>query len=80
MTETHEIKREPYMKSDSLAQHIRCVGQAIIDDALSIALKTSNICSIEISALISPGDRITKINYDIDRFADPRIPNKKEDE
>ena len=80
MIETHDIDRDPYMSNEKLAEHIKCVGQAIIDNAESIALKTSNICSIEISALISPGDRITKINYDIDRLADPRIPNKKEDE
>lgn len=74
MTEATKIERDPYMKTDALAEHIKCIGQAIIDDAESIALKSDKTISIEISALISPGDRITKINYEIDRYADPRIP------
>jgi hypothetical protein len=76
MTDIHEIEREPYMDSSTLAEHVKCVGKAIMDDADNIALKTSKIISIEISALIAPGDRVTRINYDIDRYADPRLPDK----
>ncbi|MBR2680657.1 MAG: hypothetical protein IKE23_07880 [Exiguobacterium sp.] len=80
MIDTTKIERDPYMTHDMLVEHIKCIGQAIIDDAESIALNTKRIISIEISALISPGDRFTKINYDIDRYADPRIAEKKEDD
>ena len=76
MTETRNVKREPYMDNAALAEHIQCVGQAIINDAESIALKTTSIISIEISALISPGDRVTRVNYHIERYADPRVPDK----
>jgi hypothetical protein len=79
MIDTHEIDREPYMTNAMLAEHVKCVGKAIMDDADNIALETGRIISIEISALISPGDRVTHINYAIDRYADPRIPDKQTD-
>ena len=77
MTEVHDVKRKPYMDNAMLAEHIKCVGKAIIDDAENVALRTRNIISIEISAIISPGNSVTHINYAIDRYADPRIPDKR---
>ena len=77
--EVHNVKREPYMDNAMLAKHIKCVGKAIMDDAENVALRTRNIISIEITAIISPRDSVTRINYDIDRYADPRIPDKQSD-
>ena len=79
MTEVHDVKRKPYMDNATLAEHIKCVGKAIIDDAENVALRTRNIISIEITATISPGNSVTHINYAIDRYADPRIPDKQAD-
>ena len=75
--EVHDVKRKPYMDNATLAEHIKCVGKAIIDDAESVALRTKNIMSIEISAIISPRNSVTHVNYSIDRYADPRIPDKQ---
>ena len=77
MTEVHDVKRKPYMDNATLAEHIKCVGKAIIDDAENVALRTRNIISIEITATIAPGNSVTHINYAIDRYADPRIPDKQ---
>ena len=75
--EIHNVERKPYMDNAMLAEHIKCVGKAIMDDAENIALRTRRIISVEISAILSPGDRVTHINYAIDRYADPRIPDKQ---
>ena len=79
MTEVHDVKRKPYMDNATLAEHIKCVGKAIIDDAESVALRTKRITSIEISAIISPGNSVTHVTYAIDRYADPRIPDEQPD-
>ena len=79
MTEVHDVKRKPYMDNATLAEHIKCVGKAIIDDAESVALRTRNIMSIEISAIISPRNSVTHVTYTIDRYADPRIPDEQQD-
>ena len=77
--DVHDVERKPYMDNATLAEHIKYVGKAIIDDAENFALRTRNIISIEITATISPGNRVTHINYAIDRYADPRIPDKQAD-
>lgn len=77
--EVHDVKRKPYMDNAMLAEHIKCVGKAIMDDAENVALRTRNVISIEITAIISPRNSVTHVNYAIDRYADPRIPNEQSD-
>lgn len=82
MTEVHEVhnvERKPYMDNAVLAEHIKCVGKAIMDDAENVALRTRNIMSIEISAIISPGNSVTHVTYAINRYADPRISDEQPD-
>lgn len=71
------VERDPYMNSKTFAEHLRTVGQAIIDDAESIAMKTQWVRSVNIRVEIAPGEQLTYINYEIDRMADPRRPEKK---
>ena len=74
------VERDPYMNSKAFAEHLRAVGQAIIDDAESIAMKTQLVRSVNIRVEIAPGQQLTYIDYEIERLADPRRRENKEDE
>ena len=69
-----------YMTPEKLAEHIRCVGKAIIDDAQNVAHQCTLVRCINITATVSPGKEITTVRYEIERYADPRITKRKEDE
>ena len=79
MTIKTEIPRDMFMTPEKLAEHVRCVGQAIIDDAQSVATQCTHVRFIDITATVSPGTEITTVRYEIERYADPRITKRKED-
>lgn len=75
------IQRNYFLTSpEAVSAHLKAVGEAIIKDAEQIRLEPSNITSIKISAEIAPCTELTYITYEIDRRADPRIPERYEDE
>ena len=75
------IHRNYFLPSpEAVSAHLKAVGEAIIKDAEQIRLEPSNITSIKISAEIAPCTELTYITYEIDRRADPRIPERYEDE
>lgn len=78
---TNSVKRDYFSSSpEAVSEHLKAVGEAIIKDAEQICLEPSNITSIKISAEIAPCTELTYITYEIDRRADPRIPDRYEDE
>ena len=78
---TSSIQRDYFLSSpEAVSAHLKAVGDAIIKDAEQIRLEPSNITSIKISAEIAPCTELTYITYEIDRRADPRIPERYEDE
>ena len=75
------VERNYFLSSpEAVSAHLKAVGEAIIKDAEQICLEPSNITSIKISAEIAPCTELTYITYEIDRRADPRIPERYEDE
>lgn len=75
-----KVKRDSsYFTKDTLVQHLRAIGTAIIRDAeTNSEYLNSNCKSISILATIAPETEITTINYSIECFADPRISLKGE--
>ena len=61
------------MTTQRLVEHIKAVGQAIIDDADKIAFDAHDLISIGISAEIEPYTQVTTVGYRLRRRADPRI-------
>ena len=72
MLQTKVYKKEP-MTTQMLVEHIKAVGQAIIDDADKIAFDAHDLISINISAEIEACTQVTTVNYQLERLADPRI-------
>ncbi|MBR3000384.1 MAG: hypothetical protein IKF39_05230 [Oscillospiraceae bacterium] len=68
-----EIERKLWLSKEDLVEHLKCIGQTIIDDAEAIGAKPQRTCYIAISAAINPETEMTKIDYRIERLADPRI-------
>lgn len=68
-----KIQRERDLTTQQLVEHIRAVGQAIIDDADKIAFDTIDLASIVIRAYINPGEEVTTVTYRMERYADPRF-------
>lgn len=61
------------MNKEQLKEHIRGIGQAIIDDAERIAsFIEDGLYSIEVKARIEPAS-LTTVQYRLHRSADPRI-------
>ena len=71
------VPREPGgMNKEQLKEHIRCIGQAIFEDAERIAdFIDDGLYSVEMKAEIFP-DSFTSVRYRIHRNADPRIRRK----
>ena len=71
------VERDYFLTSpEVVSAHLKAVGEAIIRDADQIRLEPSNITSIKILAEIAPCTNITYVRYEIERRADPRIPEK----
>lgn len=72
------VRRQRYFKtSEEVAEHIRCIGKSIIEDADSLCPNPSVINSIKITAEINSSVDITTIKYEIGRIADPRLQNQE---
>lgn len=67
------------MTTQQLSDHVKAVGQAIIDDADKIAFDANDLHSIGIHAYIGP-NTVTTVTYRLERIADPRRENRKESE
>lgn len=66
------VHRSESLTTEQIVEHIKEVGQAIIDDSETVALNASNVRSILIEAEIAPLVQGTTVTYTIQRFADPR--------
>ena len=78
VAETKVERAEHFCTNEELIQHIKAVGHAIINDADKLPTTPGVTFSVSISAKIAPGEKVTSINYLIDRRADPRIPEATE--
>ena len=68
-----ETKANKAMTTQQLVEHIKAVGQAIIDDADKIAFDANDLAAIVIYAEIAAGKQVTTVDYCLQRLADPRI-------
>ena len=69
-----EVKRQRYFAtSDDVADHMKNVGRAIINDADTIKLQPDKVSGVDILVIIDPDTEVTNIHYSIRRRADPRI-------
>lgn len=68
-----KIQREKFLTTQQLVEHVKAVGQAIIDDADKIAFDATDLSSIVIRAYINPNEEVTTVTYRMERYADPRI-------
>ena len=71
--QTRVSKGNKAMTTQQLVEHIKAVGQAIIDDADKIAFDAHDLASIVIRAVIAPSEEVTTVTYRLERLADPRI-------
>lgn len=55
---------------EQLVNHIKSIGQAIIDDAETISLNPALLKTIEIRAIIDAGE-LTKIEYSLEKNVKP---------
>lgn len=67
-----KVVRPMCLTEDDLIRHLKCVGLTIEHDAYSIGKFPERTRSIEISAIVSPGENVTTVEYRIERTADPR--------
>ena len=68
-----KVQRANTLTTQMLVEHVKTVGQAIIDDADKIAFDACDLASIVIRAVIAPGEEVTTVTYRLERYADPRI-------
>lgn len=68
-----KVQNEAPMTTQILVDHVKAVGQAIIDDADKIAFDACDLTSLVIRAVIEPGEGATTVTYRLERLADPRI-------
>lgn len=71
--EPSKVNRPRGFTRDDLIEHIKAVGQRIIDDAERIATDPTKTSYIDIEAEISPSQEVTKVKYHITQNADPRF-------
>ena len=60
------------MTAEELREHLKHIGQAIIDDSEGIDFDTETLRGVEITIRIFPCE-ITEINYQFHRTSDTRI-------
>ena len=73
-----EIERPVGMDTADLVQHLKAIGNAIIDDAEHIAIDTNRLCMVRVEAEIAPCQRTTMVTYTLERTADPRFQKQSE--
>ena len=67
-----KVSRDESLNTQKLVEHVKAVGQAIIDDADKIAFDADDLLSIEIEADVAPFNQATVVEYRLRRIADPR--------
>lgn len=75
---SHGVSRKYALTTEQLIDHLRCVGDAIKEDAARLSIRAEDIFGITISAEIVPATEITIIKYSIERYADPRIKRRED--
>lgn len=66
------VDRKVALTKEDLTEHIRKIGQAIIDEAEHLGAD-SNKMYIEFSATVQPGEAVTTVKVSYEVYADPRI-------
>lgn len=67
------VERPISMNNDALAEHLKAIGKAVIDDAEHLAVDTNRLRMVRLEAEIAPCEQITTVTYTLERTADPRI-------
>ena len=67
------VERPISMNNDALAEHLKAIGKAVIDDAEHLAVDTNRLRMVRVEAEIAPCEQITTVTYTLERAADPRI-------
>lgn len=67
------VERPIFMNNDALAEHLKTIGKAIIDDAEHLAVDTNRLRMLRVEAEIAPCEQITTVTYTLERTADPQI-------
>lgn len=70
------VDRKVGLTKEDLTEHIRKIGQAIIDEAEHLGVDPHKKY-IEFSATVQPGEAITTIKVAYEVYADPRIDTKR---
>ena len=73
-----DIARPISMNNDALADHLKAIGKAIIDDAEHLSIDTNRLRMVRVEAEIAPCEQITTLTYTLERTADPRIHRSAE--
>lgn len=71
-----EIERPVSMDTNALVDHLKAIGNAIVDDAEHLAVDTNRLRMVRVEAEIAPGEQITTVVYTLERTADPRLPRR----
>lgn len=72
------VDRKVGMTKEDLTEHIRKIGQAIIDEAEHLGADPHKRY-IELSATVQPGEAVTTVKIAYEVYADPRIDTKRWD-
>ena len=72
------IERPISMNNDALADHLKAIGEVIIDDAKHLSVDTNRLRMVCIEAEIAPCEQITTLTYTLERTADPRFQKQTE--
>ena len=67
-----KMNRDRILSTQELVEHVKAIGQAIIDDAEKLAFDADDLSSIGINAVIAPWESCTTVTYRLSRIADPR--------
>lgn len=70
---TTGISKPQLKTAEDLKEHIKAVGQSIINDVDRLNIDPYLIRRIEIRADIEPIIEVTTVNWEIERIADPRV-------
>lgn len=74
---TSTVERVMAMTQEELRKHLIAIGERIIGDAEKMNFPAGNTLSITITASINPGESVTTVQYNIDRYADPRVLDRE---
>lgn len=66
------VERPIFMNNDALAEHLKAIGKAVIDDAEHLTVNTNRLRMVRVEAEIAPCEQITTVTYTLERTADPR--------